>query len=253
MKERIRKVAIAVLICISLCSAGYLIWYYAIANRTEDSYEKVREKVMETTEEKKEVEEKPEIPIDFDALQATNPDVYAWIKIEGTNIDYPVLQRLDDDTYYLDHTWEGKSAPEGAIFTQACNGQDFTDFNTVIYGHQMGEGVDTMFHNLNLYLEDGFMTEHPNVTIYTRDHILTYRVFAAVVYDDRHLVQSFNYVMDSEKQAFLDSLMNSRDMRNRYHNAEEVGISDRILSLSTCISGESNHRLLVEAVLVNEE
>lgn len=253
MNDKLRKALIIILTAVALCAAGYLIWYYAIAAKTEKSYDDAREKAVKVEEKKEEPKKAPEIPIDFDALQAVNPDVYAWIKIEGTNIDYPIVQRLDDDNYYLDHTWEGTAAPEGAIFTQACNATNFTDFNTVVYGHQMGEGVDTMFHNLGLYLEDGFMEQHQTITVYTRENIRTYRVFAAVVYDDRHLIHAFNYVMDSQKQEFLDSIRNSRDMRNRFSDAESVEISDRILSLSTCISGESNHRLLVEAVLVNEE
>ena len=256
MQDRVRKILMAVLIVIALCAAGYLIWYYMIADQTEDSYDKARdeaEKVWETEKPDETQKKAPEIPIDFAALQAVNPDVYAWIRIEGTTVDYPIVQRRDDENYYLDHTWEGKTSPEGAIFTQACNAIDFTDFNTAIYGHQMGEGVDTMFHTLNRYLEEGFMEQYPEVVIYTPDHIMTYRVFAAVVYDDRHLIQYFNYVMNSQRQAFLDSILNSRDMRNKYSDAESVGITDRIVSLSTCISGEPGHRLLIEAVLVNEE
>ena len=256
MQDRVRKILMAVLIAIALCAAGYLIWYYMIADQTEDSYDKARdeaEKVWETEKPDETQKKTPEIPIDFAALQAVNPDVYAWIRIDGTTVDYPIVQRRDDENYYLEHTWEGKASPEGAIFTQACNAIDFTDFNTAIYGHQMGEGVDTMFHTLNRYLEEGFMEQYPEVVIYTPDHIMTYRVFAAVVYDDRHLIQYFNYVMNSQRQAFLDSILNSRDMRNKYSDAESVGITDRIVSLSTCISGEPGHRLLIEAVLVNEE
>ena len=256
MQDRVRKILMAVLIAIALCAAGYLIWYYMIADQTEDSYDKARdeaEKVWETEKPDETQKKTLEIPIDFAALQAVNPDVYAWIRIDGTTVDYPIVQRRDDENYYLDHTWEGKTSPEGAIFTQACNAIDFTDFNTAIYGHQMGEGVDTMFHTLNRYLEEGFMEQYPEVVIYTPDHIMTYRVFAAVVYDDRHLIQYFNYVMNSQRQALLDSILNSRDMRNKYSDAESVGITDRIVSLSTCISGEPGHRLLIEAVLVNEE
>lgn len=260
MKDKVRKLLIVVLSAVALCAAGYLIWYYVIAAKTEESYDKARKEAVVTPKKEEPTEEPeeeskaaPEIPIDFAALQAVNPDVYAWIRIEGTNVDYPVLQRADEENYYLDHTWEGKASPEGAIYTQPCNAKNFTDFNTVIYGHQMGEGVDTMFHTLDYYLGDGFLETHPNVVVYTKEHILTYRVYAAVIYDDRHLMQAFNYVMDSERQAFLDSIVNSRDMRNKFSDAESVGITDRILSLSTCISGEPNHRLLIEAVLVNEE
>ena len=230
---------IVLLSLVAAGAAGYLIWYYGSAAKTEQGYEEARQKAVAEIPEKEsgtgtdsETDgndgKKPEIPVDFDALQAVNPEVYGWIRIEGTKVDYPIVQSLTEDDYYLEHTWEGKKAPEGAIFTQACNAKDFTDFNTAVYGHQMGEGVDTMFHTLALYLEEGFMEQHPEVVVYTREHVLRYRVFAAVIYDDRHLIGAFNYVMNDERQAFLDSVRNSRDLRNRYCDAESVGIRDRI-------------------------
>lgn len=258
MLDKVRKLLVVLLSLVAAGAAGYLIWYYGIAAKTEQSYEEARQKAVAERPVKRPAKEensvpKPDIPVDFDALQAVNPDVYGWIRIEGTKVDYPVVQSLTEDHYYLDHTWEGKKAPEGAIFTQACNARDFTDFNTAVYGHQMGEGMDTMFHTLAFYLNEGFMEQHPEVIVYTREHVLKYRVFAAVIYDDRHLIGAYNYVMNEERQAFLDSIRNSRDLRNRYSDAENVGIDDRILSLSTCVAGEPGRRLLVEAVLTDEE
>lgn len=256
MKEKMRKILIIIFCLIALGCAGYLIWYYVMADKVNDSYDKAREEAVKQEKPEAETPEESEvvdIPIDFTALQATNPDVYAWIKIEGTNIDYPVLQSMEHDNYYLDHTWEGVSASQGAIFSQAFNSKDFTDFNTVIYGHQMGDGNDTMFHNLGNYLDKDFMNEHQDITIYTPENIRTYRVFAAVIYDDRHLLQHYNFLLDKDRQDFLDSLYNARDLRNQYQDDVEVGITDRIISLSTCVSAEPEHRLLVEAVLVDEK
>lgn len=255
MKDKTRKVLAAVLILIAAVCAGYLVWYYGSAVKAKKSQDNAKE--IAKKEEVPVVEEKPEeqveIPIDFASLQETNPDVYAWIRIDGTVIDYPVLQSMEDDSYYLDHSWEGKRAPEGAIFSQACNAKDFTDFNTVLYGHQMGDQVETMFHQLDNYLDAEFMQSHRDVVIYTPDHIRTYKVFAAVIYDDRHLIQHYNYVMDSERQDFIDSIYNSRDLRNQFCDDVEVTTTSRILSLSTCIAAEPSHRLLVEAVLVDEK
>lgn len=252
MRENGRKLLIILLLAIALICAGYLIWYYGSAFKAKNQGEiDIKEPVV--VEPEIEPEEIVEIPIDFATLQATNPDVYAWIKIDGTVIDYPIVQKRADDNYYLNHSWEGKYAAEGAIFTQACNSIDFSDFNTVIYGHQMGAGVETMFHQLANFLDADFLKENQNIIIYTPDHIRTYRIFAAVVYDDRHLVQYFNYVVNRERQEFIDSIYNSRDLRNQYCEDVDVTIEDKILSLSTCISGEPEHRLLVEAVLIDEK
>ncbi|MGN9056940.1 class B sortase [Bariatricus sp. HCP28S3_A7] len=255
MKEKGRKILIILLLAVAVGCAGYLIWHYISASKTEESYEEARKEAeIEIPETEPDQEgEAVQVPIDFEVLQKTNPDVYAWIRIDGTKIDYPIVQKNDDDNYYLNHTWEGKSAAEGAIFTQACNSKSFLDFNTLIYGHQMGEGVETMFHQLGSYLDADFMKDHREIVIYTPDHIRTYKVFAAVVYDDKHIMQYYNFVMNSERQAFLDSIYNSRDMRNQYCDDVEVSIEDRIITLSTCISAESDHRLLVEAVLTDEK
>lgn len=254
MKEKGRKILIVLLLAVAISCAGYLIWYYISASKAEDSYEDARkEAVIEIPKDTEADDEQVQIPIDFDALQATNPEVYAWIRIDGTKIDYPIVQKKDDDNYYLNHTWEGKSAAEGAIFTQAFNSTDFLDFNTLIYGHQMGEGVETMFHQLGNYLDADFMNEHREVVIYTPNHVRTYKVFAAVVYDDRHIMQYYNFNVDNDREEFLDSIYNSRDMRNQYCDDVEVTTNDRIITLSTCISVESDHRLLVEAVLVDEK
>lgn len=252
MKNKIKKVVIVLLTLIALGCAGYLAWFYLMADAVEESYEKARNETIIPPKENV-PEDSPVIPVDFEKLRETNADVYAWIKIAGTTVDYPIVQHTEDEEFYLNHSWEGKTAPEGAIFTQTYNSTSFMDFNTVIYGHQMGEGVETMFHQLNKYLDSSFMDEYSEVVIYTPDHVRTYRIFAAVVYDDRHLVNCFDYSTDDGKQTFLDSIYQSKDMRNQYQENLEVTPEDRIISLSTCISGEANHRLLVEAVLIDEK
>ena len=68
-----------------------------------------------------------EIPIDFAQLQAQNPDIYAWIQIDGTNINYPVAQSATDNEYYLNHTIEGQEGYPGSIYTENWNTKEFTD------------------------------------------------------------------------------------------------------------------------------
>lgn len=252
MKDKTRKSLIFIFSLIALGCAAYLIWFYTSANRTEDSYDKAQE-IAEVEVPEVEVEDIVEIPIDFTSLQEVNLDVHAWIHVEDTMIDYPVLQNSVDDEFYLDHTWEGTYSAEGAIFSQSYNDKEFTDFNTVLYGHRMGAGVETMFHQLRYYKDDEFMDSHREIIIYTPHHILTYKVFAAVVYDNRHLMLRYDYEKAEDRQAFLDSIWNSRDMRNKFRDDVEVTVDDRILTLSTCIQGEPDHRFLIEAVLVDEK
>lgn len=254
MKKNGKVVLTVVLAVIACLCALYLVWHYVDTLKADQSYDRAKQMAKGSADAAKTdgIEEPVEIPIDFASLKAVNPDVYAWIKIENTNIDYPVLQSSYYDQYYLDHDWEGNEASQGAIYTHFANSKEFTDFNTVIYGHQMGNSNETMFHHLDKFLDKQFMLENPYVTIYTEDHVFTYEVFAAVAYDDRHLLNSFNFFQDSEKQAFLESL-NNGDPRNQFREDVTVSSTDRILSMSTCIAAEPDRRLIVEAVLVDEK
>ena len=189
-------------------------------------------------------------PIDFDKLKETNQDIYAWIEIPNTQINYPVVQGGDDDAYYLNHTIDGTEGYPGSIYTERINAKDFSDFNTVIYGHNMKDG--SMFMGLHNFEDPQYMKEHPNVKIYTPEKELTYRIFAAVVYDDVHILEAYDFSSQEYRRLFLESVYNSRDMRNCIDESVAVDADSKILTLSTCIGGENNKRYIVEAVLVDE-
>ena len=197
-----------------------------------------------------EEEKTVEIPIDFSSLKEKNSEVYAWIRIPDTQVDYPILQRASDDLYYLDHTIDGAEGLPGSIYTQSLNAQDFSDKNTVIYGHNMRD--ETMFGGLKSYMDESYMKAHSQILIYTPEHILTYQVFAAVTYDNRHILNSFDFESEEGFQEYLDSLKEVRNMSSYIDSDVEVTTEDKIITLSTC-NGNSDQRFLVEAVLVNEE
>ncbi len=252
MKKYIRTILTAVFIVIAVGCAVWLVRFYMDEAEGAQANERALTEA-ETEEPQEEPGESVEIPIDFASLQQTNPDVYAWIRIEGTNIDYPVVQSGQDNTFYLDHTWEGAEAAQGAIFTQTYNQKSFEDYNTVIYGHRMSDSNPVMFHDLLNYMDKEYLHSHQNVTIYTEQHVFTYKVFAAVVYEDRLLPLSFNFSEESQRQEFLDSVFASADLRSQFADNVEVTAQDKILTLSTCIAGEDHHRFLVEAVLTDEK
>lgn len=195
-------------------------------------------------------EEKPEIPVDFEALQKDYPDIYAWIQIPDTKVDYPIVQHENDNSYYLNHTVEGKEKPEGAIFTEDYNEKDFKDPNTIIYGHNMKNG--SMFRGLHDYQDRKFFKEHQDLVIYLPEQILHYKIFAAYIYDDRHLMKSFDFEDEKVYASYLQSIFTHNQMGDVIDNTAEVTKEDRIITLSTC-NGNSSQRYLVQAVLVSEE
>lgn len=217
----------------------------------KDPVETEEEKIQMTETEDIAQEEtvKPDIPVDFEKLQKENPDIYAWITIPDTEIDYPVLQSESDDTYYLNHTVEKKKGLPGSIYSESQNRKDFSDPNTVLYGHNMKNG--SMFAGLHKFSDEDYMTEHQKVIIYTPEHILTYKVFAAVVYDNRHILNCFDYSEISGKEEFLQSLKDSRNLSNIYIDTN-IDEGDRLLTLSTCNSN-TEQRFIVEAVLTDEQ
>ncbi len=202
---------------------------------------------------------KPEIPedaallraVDFAALQEdTCADIYAWISIPDTRIDYPVLQHPSDDTYYLNYNLDGSKGYPGCIYTERENSRDFSDFNTVIYGHNMKNG--SMFHDLHSYEDESFLSDHPYVYIYTPDRVLRYRIFAAYPYDDRHLLYSFDYATPEGRAGYLSEIFSIRSMSAVLDDQVAVTSDDRLITLSTCVGSQNEKRYLVQAVLVND-
>ena len=207
---------------------------------------KATETAETVTEEQSEV-----IPVKFEELQAVNPDVYAWITVPGTDIDYPILQHASDNTYYLMHNIDGSYGYPGCIYTENMNSKDFTDNNTVIYGHNMKNG--SMFAQLHKYEDPDFFDANREVLIYLPDEVLHYTIFAAHIYDDRHLLYSFDFADPEVYQKYLDSIFSIRDMSANIDKDITVTTDDQIITLVTCIGSQPNNRLLVQAVLTDRE
>lgn len=184
-------------------------------------------------------------PIDFAALQAETPDACAWIKIPDTVIDYPIMQSgpETDEDFYLDHDRNGKSKKAGAIYIQKLNAEDFTDRNTVIYGHNMLNG--TMFAQLKKYRNRTFFDTHRDIYIYTPGHILHYKVLSAFVYDDRHILNSFNFVNNNNYQDFLNDCIDPFSLTRQVSDDLTVSTDNKIITLSTCTNNDDERYLVV--------
>lgn len=191
-------------------------------------------------------------PVDFAALWQRNPDVYAYIKIPGTIIDYPVLQGGPYDDYYLDNTIDHYNGFPGSIYTQASvNSKTFEEFNTVIYGHELADG--SMFTPLQYYMDPDFFYSHREVKIYLPDRELTYRVFAEVTYNDMLILYYFNNDNWEDRNAFLNSIYGNGYANDVIAGDTQVTADDHIITLSTCIYDLPSNRCLVLAVKTDEK
>lgn len=198
------------------------------------------------------LQEAGEDPIDFEELQAVNSELYAWIRIPNTQIDYPIAQRDGvNQNFYLHHDMYQRPRYSGCIYTENLNKKDFTDPVTVIYGHNMKNG--TMFQNLHRFRDEVFFEENPYVYIYTEQGTRVYEIFAAYPYDSRHILNSFDFTDREVLEKYLDDCMHPRSMEAHVREDAVVNADTPILTLSTCIGGQTEMRYLVQAVLVYDE
>ena len=196
-----------------------------------------------------ELSEEGSATVDFDGLKKLNSDVYAWISIPGTKIEYPILQHPTDNTYYLNYNIDGSFGYPGCVYTEKENAKDFSDPNTVIYGHNMKNG--SMFAGLHKYEDREFFDQNKTILIYTPEKTLTYKIFAAYIYDDRHLLYSFDFDNKDVFKRYLDDIYARRDMTSNIDTNCTVTAEDKIITLVTCMGKQPGKRLLVQAVLQN--
>ena len=190
-------------------------------------------------------------PVDFAKLKEINPEIYAWIRIPDTNIDYPVAEHAgEDQTYYLKHDLYGTPQFAGCIFSQEPSAKDLSDPVTVLYGHNMKNG--SMFQNLYHFVEEDALEQDPYVYMYTDGHTCVYRIYAAYYYDDRNITQVYDFTDREDLEKYIEETKKPRSMAEQTAKTDEVDISDRILTLSTCVAGQPSERLLVQAVLEHE-
>lgn len=193
-------------------------------------------------------EKSGDIRIDFDSLQARNPDIYAWITIPGTIVDYPVVQKTDAedlyDNYYLDHTVDFIEGYPGAIYSHPVNALDFTDSVTVLYGHNMKDG--SMFSCLHEFADRDFFDRNHTIIIDTPDYTYTYEIFAEVSFSDALLTYDYDFSTSEEVRRYLDDL---NACEGNFKETIEVTEQDKFLTLSTCFAEQDSLRLLVIGVL----
>ncbi len=190
--------------------------------------------------------------IDFDELKKTAPDTYAWIDIPNTKISYPIVQHPTNDKYYVRRSINGAYDASGCIFSESLTDKDFEDENTLLYGHYMDNG--TKFGELLEYSDKDFFNSHRIVYVYTETKILTYRIFAAVPFNSRHIIKTYDHFTEP-LDVFLRDVKAVTDARAVFANGENFSADqdEKILTLSTCMENNSKKRFLVLARLIDSQ
>lgn len=176
-------------------------------------------------------------------LSDINKDYRGWINIDGTNIDYPVLQAKDNN-YYLKKDINKNYLPSGSIFLDYRNNR-FEDSNTVIYGHYMRN--NTMFGELKKFKDKKFFDKNNKIYIETPDgKKLEYKIFSVYTTDANYNYIQTSFNSKSDYKQFLNKIKN----KSLYNTNVEVSENDKILTLSTCSYEFENARTVIHAKLV---
>lgn len=190
------------------------------------------------------------LPVDFAQLQAEAPDIYAWLELPDTGIDDPVLQREGADLFYNSHNAYGQYYMCGAIFSQsAYNGRDFDSPMTVLYGHSTVLGQPGAFMELNDYADEAYFDAHREIRVYMPDGMYVYRIFAACVHSNEHLLYCHDFSDEAQFTAFFSSLTENTSPDSHIDAESLPQAGDKVLTLSTCYSANKNQRYLVMGVL----
>lgn len=182
------------------------------------------------------------IVVDFEALQAANPDVAGWIYCEGTVIDYPVLQGEDND-YYLHHTMDGKYSAAGSIFADAENEKGFQDANTILYGHHMKN--KSMFATLSDWQEQQYYEAHPVMWLLTPKQDYKIELFSGYTTS----AYSDTYQFISGQGPELDAYLQMAQKKSEFTSDVTPEEGDRYVLLSTCAYVFDNARSVLHGRL----
>lgn len=251
--KKSKKLFIILAIVLIIVGVG-ITAYQLISSKQASDRDSNLTSIISTSTTAQQSESKPQNKIDFDSLQKQNDEIYAWIKVPGTKVNYPIVQSRQSDNFYLKHNATDKGySSSGAVFTQSMNKKDFTDRVTLIYGHN-GYG-DTYFTTLHRFEKKEFFDEHDKIVIYTPTQKLTYKIVSAFKYDDRHIMNSFDFNDDQIYAEFIEMIQNPKSANKNVTNTldREITIDDNIVVLSTCFTGQKSNRYLVCGVLISNE
>lgn len=183
--------------------------------------------------------------IDFEALKQINEDVVGWIYLEGTNINYPVVQGADNRHYVsalIDGTYNGS----GSIFMDYRNQSDFSDPHCILYGHNMQNG--SMFHDICNYKEPEYYDNHPTGMLITPEQNFYFEIVSAYVASLADPAWQLEFVDDADLLAWLSDSME----RSSFVSSVQPQLGDRIITLSTCSYEYDNARYVLVGILKEE-
>lgn len=246
-KKKILLCALIIIITAAVAAGAYFVY---------TNYFKAQPKPQTQSEA---ASDEPEtVPAEYQEYYNKNNDFVGWITIDGTNVDYPVVQ-TDDNDYYLTHNFDKEYESRGTIFMDCQSDAGLKYANTVIHGHNWLD--DTVFSELVQYSDIDFYREHPVIEYNTRTEVHKWKIFAVIITsadanEDNGYV--FNYVYPDMGGINFSGFMEEIEKRSLFITGVDVNSSDKILTLSTCTrevdtkSYRADCRIVIIARMVRE-
>lgn len=257
----IRSAVMTVAFCVFAYSAYQLTNIYLDYKESKDAYNGINDifYVPQTTDENGETvqsTDKTGIVLtngeednwvwNYEKLLSVSPEALGWIKQDdGKYISYPIVQ-TEDNEYYLSHRADQAADKSGAIFVDYRIPDGLEARNAIIYGHDMKN--DTMFGSLIKYADKDYYKEHPSFDIYIGDKHYRYDIFAVYETPDVGDTYTYEFADDDAFSAYLE-LSKSK---STYNIDVNVGVTDKIITLSTCTRHDDTLRYIVQAVRRDE-
>ncbi len=257
-REKRRKFIIIMASLIAVLCFGYFGGYYFFAEKTSVDYEDLAElkgsDALSANAQKKnefaihkEGIKLPDVLDEYKTLYEKNKRLIGWLKIDDTNIDYPVMQTSNNE-YYLDHNFNQEYDKNGSIFMDyACSAYPKST-NLILYGHHMKSG--NMFGNLQKYAKESYGKEHSLIqfdTIYEKATYQVMYVFRSQVYNEDDIVFKYYQFIEANSEAEFDSYMNEMSKMSLYDTGVTAKYGDSLLTLSTCDHSQEDGRFVVVA------
>lgn len=187
---------------------------------------------------------------EYEGLLAANPDVKGWLTISGTNVDYPVMQRMGDvdNSYYLDKNFDGRTDSNGSLFIDYRSDTVNPTENTIIYGHNMNSGM--MFGDLKKYLDESYLNNHKTVKFNTLYEERAYEIVAVCLSEvqdiDSENFRYYNFI-DAKNEGEWTAFVQNINSQSVFTGNVDLSPGDEVLTLSTCNNYTEDGRLFLVA------
>ena len=233
-----------IFIIIFIISISAIAYYFYNMNKNKGK------NILEDTkiDEEQVTEQRTERMLQLEELKKENQDIVGWIEIEGTNINYPVLQGTDNQ-YYMKHTYNKENSKDGSIFLDKNYDWNIPSSNLLLYGHNNKNG--TMFQNLLKYKDESFYKEHPTIRFTTIDEDCQYEIISAflsrVYYQDEQNVFRYYYFINANNEVEYNQYIEESKKASLYDTGKSATYGEQLLTLSTCSYHTEDGRFAVVA------